>query len=1029
MATLASPGVSISVTDESFYTSSGPGTVPLIFVASAENKKNSSGTGIAQGTTPAYDGQIWLITSQRDLVDTFGTPLFYTDSSNNPVNAGEQNEYGLQAAYSLLGITSQVYVARAPIDLGALSASTSIPEGPPVAGTYWLDTNSSAFGIEVWNASGRGSFSSVTPLIINNDNTATSLTVGNSGIPLDSFGTPGSYAVVVTSDNDATMPQSVWYKTTATNNSWVEVVDYFAGGANQSTVRVTVSPHTQYPDYNNTTPTGSIWIKTTPPGNGANWVIKNYSGVTNTWNTVNAPIYNSTVQAISQLDRAGGGTNIPAGTLFVESDPTHSFLSGGAVRSEFKVWRRHATSPTTITSAPSTAVNPSTAEFTIRETSNNTSTWGPVVTITVPPGGGFYIGSLIASAINTSGLVNVSASFDSNTNRLSLTHKLGGDFEILDGVNNPLANANLYSTSVANLYAAPAYDDNGFGSGFIASNWKPLVYEASNNTPYTLPDNGTLWYDARLHDVDIMINDGSKWVGYKHYNGFLNGLTNGVNHTDPSGPIVSATEPTTQQDGSTALADGDIWVDTSDIDMYGKNVYVYDGTVLKWIQQDVTDHVSPNGWVFYDARWSDNGQDDMEYVTPISDLLVSNYVDPDVVDPALYPKGTRLWNLRRSGFTVKKYEAGYININANNGLNAAYGNDIMNGASPYSLDRWVSISPNNDMGVGTFGRLAQRSVVVKELKSFVDTNLKIRDTDTVNFNLIACPGYPEMISNMVGLNTDRGLTALVVGDTPFRLEGNANALTAWGTNSANAADNGDDGLVTKDTYTAVWYPSGRTTDNSGNNIVVPSSHMMLNTIINSDNVSYPWFAPAGTNRGKIINASSVGYVDSVTAEFKTVSLYQGLRDAMAPLEINPIATIPGVGLVSMGQYTLSPVASALDRINVARLVAYLRQKLPLAVKPFLFEPNDSQTRNEVKAAVESILTTLVGQRALNDFVVVCDSSNNTPTRIDQSQLWVDIAIEPVKAVEFIYIPLRLLNTGAIASGNLGAGFPGSSSGV
>jgi phage tail sheath protein FI len=114
----------------------------------------------------------------------------------------------------------------------------------------------------------------------------------------------------------------------------------------------------------------------------------------------------------------------------------------------------------------------------------------------------------------------------------------------------------------------------------------------------------------------------------------------------------------------------------------------------------------------------------------------------------------------------------------------------------------------------------------------------------------------------------------------------------------------------------------------------------------------------------------------------------------------------------------------LDRINVARLVAFLRRQLEIAVKPYLFEPNDAQTRNEVKNAVESILVELVGQRALNDFIVVCDSSNNTPARIDRSELWVDIAIEPVKAVEFIYIPLRLLNTGAIASGDLGAGFPG-----
>ena len=82
-------------------------------------------------------------------------------------------------------------------------------------------------------------------------------------------------------------------------------------------------------------------------------------------------------------------------------------------------------------------------------------------------------------------------------------------------------------------------------------------------------------------------------------------------------------------------------------------------------------------------------------------------------------------------------------------------------------------------------------------------------------------------------------------------------------------------------------------------------------------------------------------------------------------------------------------------------------------KPFVFEPNDTITRNEIKQQIEKMLLELTGQRALYDYIVVCDSSNNTPARIDANELHVDIAIEPVKAVEFIYIPMRLENTGAI----------------
>src|SRR5210317_1716485 len=107
---LTSPGVQVSVIDESFYTPAEPGTTPIIFVATAENKTNGSGTGIASGTLAENAGRPYLLTSQRDLVETFGDPTFYTDANNNPINGGEQNEYGLQAAYSFLGVSNSAYV-------------------------------------------------------------------------------------------------------------------------------------------------------------------------------------------------------------------------------------------------------------------------------------------------------------------------------------------------------------------------------------------------------------------------------------------------------------------------------------------------------------------------------------------------------------------------------------------------------------------------------------------------------------------------------------------------------------------------------------------------------------------------------------------------------------------------------------------------------------------------------------------------------------------------------------------------------
>ena len=147
MATLSSPGVSVTVIDESFYTPAAPGTVPLIIVATAANKQNGAGTGIAPGTLATNVGKTYLITSQKDLVDTFGDPVFKTDASNNPIHAGEQNEYGLQAAYSLLGVSNRAYVVRAGIDLASINALANPPAADPSNGTYWLDTNTTSFGI------------------------------------------------------------------------------------------------------------------------------------------------------------------------------------------------------------------------------------------------------------------------------------------------------------------------------------------------------------------------------------------------------------------------------------------------------------------------------------------------------------------------------------------------------------------------------------------------------------------------------------------------------------------------------------------------------------------------------------------------------------------------------------------------------------------------------------------------------------------------------------------------------------------
>ena len=361
-----------------------------------------------------------------------------------------------------------------------------------------------------------------------------------------------------------------------------------------------------------------------------------------------------------------------------------------------------------------------------------------------------------------------------------------------------------------------------------------------------------------------------------------------------------------------------------------------------------------------------------------------------------------LFNTRRSGYNVKQYRVNYFNSTSFPGENL-----------PTEKDAWVSTSGLQSNGSPYMGRKAQRNMVVQALRSVVDTNLAIRDEDNF-FNLMATPNYPELQPNMVVLNADRGETGYILGDTPMRLADSATDITAWATNAAGATATGEEGLVTRNTYLGLFYPSGITSDLSGNLVAVPASHMMLRTFLRNDTISYPWLAAAGTRRGTIDNATNIGYIDSTTGEFQTIKTRLGIRDVLYINQINPLVFFTGIGLLNYGNKTSFNSNSALDRTNVDRLVAYIRRQLTIAARPFVFEPNDALTRQQIAGVVESLMIDLVAKRGLYDYLVVCDESNNTPARIDRNELWLDVAIEPVKAAEFIYIPVRVLNTGELS---------------
>ena len=539
------------------------------------------------------------------------------------------------------------------------------------------------------------------------------------------------------------------------------------------------------------------------------------------------------------------------------------------------------------------------------------------------------------------------------------------------------------------------------------SNWEAFEYIADTTAPVAAPANGTPWFYSVANQVDIMTNYGGVWKGYNNIAYGSNGLpVTGSNlGNNATGPIAQASAPTTQSDG-TALVYGDLWIDTGDLENYPVISRWQDVSgVAQWVLIDNTDQTTETGILFADARWSD----DQDTVDPVNDpiptiisLLTSNNLDLDAPSGSEYPQGALLFNTRRSGYNVKEFSTNYFNATA-----------FPDTTIPSFTSTWVTVSGNQTNGSPYMGRKAQRAMVVKALKVCVDTTTQLREDQTY-FNLMATPNYCELQPNMIALNNDRNNTAYIIGDTPLRLAADANAIIGWATNAAGATSTGENGLVSRDSYLGIYYPSAITTDLTGSEVVVPPSHMMLRVIMNNDRVAYPWFAPAGQRRGVVDNATNIGYIDSATGEFVTTKNRVGLRDVEYNNFINPIAFFTNLGLLNYGNKNSFDSQSALDRTNVARLICYLRDRLQVAVRPFLFEPNDSITRTQVRAVCQTLLADIMSKRGVYDYLVVCDSSNNTPARIDRSELWIDIAIEPTRAVEFIYIPIRILNTGEIA---------------
>jgi hypothetical protein len=271
----------------------------------------------------------------------------------------------------------------------------------------------------------------------------------------------------------------------------------------------------------------------------------------------------------------------------------------------------------------------------------------------------------------------------------------------------------------------------------------------------------------------------------------------------------------------------------------------------------------------------------------------------------------------------------------------------------------------------------------------------LANKDAYRFNLITAPG---LISSLGGTAAS-AITALNTlcqnrGDSMNIID-----LVGYGSNinpvltQAAAYDT---------SYAAAYWPWLQTIDpNTGNQVWVPASTMIPGVYAFNDNVAAPWFAPAGINRGVLSNV--------LRAER---SLTQGNRDALYENNVNSIATFPNTGVVVFGQKTLQKKSSALDRVNVRRLLIELKSYISQIADTFVFEQNNASTRNNFLSQVNPYLSSIQQQQGLTSFRVVMDETNNPPNVVDNNQLVGQIYLQPTRTAEFILLDFNVLPTGA-----------------
>lgn len=280
------------------------------------------------------------------------------------------------------------------------------------------------------------------------------------------------------------------------------------------------------------------------------------------------------------------------------------------------------------------------------------------------------------------------------------------------------------------------------------------------------------------------------------------------------------------------------------------------------------------------------------------------------------------------------------------------------------------------------------------------TGIHALDDDGLNISMAAVPGITvQSVQNELINVAETSKNFVAIVSPPYGLNSPQEAID-WmnGRNTRSAPINSS--------YAAVYWPWVQTFNYyAGGDEWYDPAIFAARQYAFTDSIADPWFAPAGFRRGRLTKPTDVEIV-----------LSQGDKDALYSNNINPVIKELQLGVSILGQKTGQRLPTALDRVNVRRLMIYIRKILLQLGKPFQFEPNDEFTWEQVESSLDSFINELLARRAIVDGAVICDSTTNTPLRVDRNELWCSVVIKPTKAAETIVFEINLTNQSATVNG-------------